>query len=147
MDNTRDLPGYKYYVDPETGDRPAVYVAYLDLVPDTRGAVNGLVFPVEAAALAGLDGRERNYERRDVTLGIDPPTGGRVWAYLGTPEARERFERGRELGAAVVDRAYFDAVRDGFAQIAPRELRRFDASTDPPAVPMTLLRRIDMPPI
>ena len=33
MDNSRDLPGYKYYLDPGTGDRPAGSVAYLDLAP------------------------------------------------------------------------------------------------------------------
>jgi hypothetical protein len=147
MDNTRDLPGYKYYVDPETGDRPAVYVAYLDLAPDPRAAVNGVVFPVESAALAELDRRERNYERRDVTPHLDPPTGGRVWTYIGTPAARDRFERGRERGAGVVDRTYFDRVRGGFAQLAARELDRFDASTDPPPLPMTALRRVETPPV
>ena len=30
MDNTRDLPGYKYYVAPD-GTRPAVFVAFLDV--------------------------------------------------------------------------------------------------------------------
>src|SRR3954467_12850461 len=76
MDNTRDLPGYKYYVDPETGERPAVYVTYVDLVKDPYSAVNGVVF--EARDLAALDARERNYERREVTGDIDPPTGGRI---------------------------------------------------------------------
>ena len=147
MDNTRDLPGYKYYLDPETGDRPAVYVAYLDLARDVGTAVNGVVFPIDPTALAELDRRERNYERRDVTAHVDPPTGGRVWTYIGTAAARERFERGRERGTAVVDRTYFDRVRDGFAQLAPRELERFDASTDPPPAPMTALRRVDTPPV
>jgi hypothetical protein len=147
MDNTRDLPGYKYYLDPETGDRPGVCVAYLDLAHDPRTAVNGVVFPVEAPALAALDRRERNYERRDVTAHLDPPIGGRVWTYIGTAAARERLERARERGAAVVDRAYFDTVRDGFAQLGPAELERFDASTDSPPLPMTALRRVDMPPV
>jgi gamma-glutamyl AIG2-like cyclotransferase len=147
MDNTRDLPGYKHYLDPETGDRPAVYVAYLDLVPDPRTAVNGVVFPVEDAALRELDQRERNYERRDVTAQLDPPIGGRAWTYIGTAAARERLERGRERGATVVDRVYFDTVRDGFAQLGPAELERFDASTDSPPAPMTALRRVDMPPV
>jgi hypothetical protein len=147
MDNTRDLPGYKYYLDPKTGERPAVFVAYLDLAPEPRSSVNGIVFPVDAAGLRVLDRRERNYERSEVGHQIDPPTGGRVWAYFGTVAARERFERGRAAGAAVVDRAYLDDVRAGFAEIAPREIDRFDASTDPPRVPMRALKRVDTPPM
>jgi gamma-glutamylcyclotransferase (GGCT)/AIG2-like uncharacterized protein YtfP len=147
MDNTRDLPGYKYYLDPATGERPAVYVAYLDLVPEPRSVVNGVVFAVDAGGLAALDRRERNYERSEVGDQLDPPTGGRVWAYFGTAAARERFESGRSAGTVVVERAYLDNVRRGFAQIAPRELDRFDASTDPPPVPMRDLKRVDTPPI
>src|SRR3954452_9313466 len=45
MDNSRDLPGYKYYVDPRTGERPRVFVAFLDLAPDPRARVNGVLFP------------------------------------------------------------------------------------------------------
>jgi dephospho-CoA kinase len=147
MDNTRDLPGYKHYLDPATGERPAVYVAFLDIVPDQATAVNGVVFPAASPVLDALDSRERNYERRDVTAQIDPPSGGRVWAYLGTRAARDRFERGRAAGAAVVDRAYLDAVREGFEHLGPRDLARFDASTDPPPVPMRRFIRVDAPPI
>ena len=127
MDNTLDLPGYKHYVDAETGERPAVCVAFLDLVPDPSSAVNGVVFPV--ADLAALDDRERNYERREVQPG--------VWAYLGTEAARARFER----GPTVVSREYLDGVRESFAALG--ELTRFEGSTDPPSVPVRDLRRID----
>ena len=147
MDNTRDLPGYKHYLDPVTGERPAVYVAFLDIVPDPSTAVNGVVFPAAPAELDALDSRERNYGRRDVTAHIDPPAGGRVWAYLGTQAARERFERGQAAGAAVIDPAYLDAVRESFEQLGPRERARFDASTDPPPVPVRALTRVDAPPI
>ena len=44
MDNSRDLPGYKYYVDRHSGARPAVHVTFLDLEPDPATAVNGVVF-------------------------------------------------------------------------------------------------------
>jgi hypothetical protein len=130
MDNTRDLPGYKYYVDPETGERPAVYVAYLDLAPDPASTTRGVLF--QRDDLPPLDERERNYERADVTDGIDPPPTGRVWAYIGTPAARERFERGN----AVVSRAYLQGVRQGLAQIGV-------APPDPP-VPVLALERVDL---
>jgi gamma-glutamylcyclotransferase (GGCT)/AIG2-like uncharacterized protein YtfP len=127
MDNTRDLPGYKYYVDPENGERPAVYVAYVDLAPDPASSVRGVVFPVDAPALEALDRRERNYDRREVT--VEPSPDGRVWAYFGTVDARDRFERGLAAGTAVVDRAYYETVRPG----------------EPPPVPVRSLTRVDIP--
>jgi gamma-glutamylcyclotransferase (GGCT)/AIG2-like uncharacterized protein YtfP len=129
MDNTRDLPGYKYYVDAETGERPAVYVAYVDLEPDPTQAVTGILFPVDPPALDALDRRERNYQRREVT--IDPAPQARVWAYFGTAAARGRFERGKANGTAVVARDYYERVEG--------------ASSDPPPVPIRDLTRIDVP--
>jgi hypothetical protein len=145
MDNRRDLPGYKYYVDADAGERPLVFVTFLDLAPDAGSSVNGVLFPVEDEALAALDARERNYERRDVTAGVEPAPAGTVWAYVGTPEARARFERGRSTGDAVVSRDHLQLVRDGFAALGPEELRRFAASTDPPPVPVRDLVRVDLP--
>src|SRR5436853_2805960 len=101
MDNTRDLPGYKHYLDPETGERPAIYVAYVDLATESRSSVRGVVFAVDERTLVALDRRERNYERIDVTGRIEPAPDGRVWTYRGTADARERFARGVAAGTAV----------------------------------------------
>src|SRR3954470_12595542 len=48
MDNAVDLPGYKHYEVPGTGERPAVMVAFLDVAPDPDPAaeVPGVVFEV-----------------------------------------------------------------------------------------------------
>jgi hypothetical protein len=126
MDNTRDLPGYKYYVDPATGERPAVYVAYLDLAPARGSSVTGVVFRPDD--LAALDERERNYQRVEVEIYPHGP----VWTYMGTAAARERFEHEN----VVVSRDYVDAVRDGLARIG--------ASTPQPPVPVVALRRVDL---
>ena len=139
MDNSRDLPGYKYYVDAKTGERPAVYVAFLDLAHDPATEVNGVLFPVDEDGLTRLDARERNYERRDVTVAVHPAPPGTVWAYFGTAEARNRFDQGQ----AVVSSEYLERVRARFEALD--ELRRFDASTDRPPVPVRELLRIDLP--
>ena len=89
------IPGYKYFLDP-AGARPAVYVAFLDVVPDPGAAVEGRAFEVED--LAPLDARERNYRRVEV---------GGIWVYVGLEAARERFA----AGPTVVSRAYLDGVR------------------------------------
>jgi gamma-glutamylcyclotransferase (GGCT)/AIG2-like uncharacterized protein YtfP len=98
----------------------------VDLAPDPDSSVGGVVFPVDGETLEALDARERNYERREVTGWVTPPTGGCVWAYFGTSDARQRYERGRSAGTAVVSRAYLELVRH-----------------DPP-VPVWDLERVDL---
>ncbi len=140
MDNRRTIPGYKYYVDPETGERPAVHVAFLNVYPAPEGRLNGVAFPVTQGVLERLDRRERNYDRIDVTPRLDVDLGGTVWTYLGSEAARERFE----AGTAVVSQDYFDAVREAFAAVGG--LDEFDRSTDRLTVPLRRLTRVDLPP-
>ncbi len=111
MDNSRDIPGYKYYVDESTGDRPEVYVAFLDLEPDPGTTVNGILFPATKERLAELDARERSYQRREVKPG--------TWAYFGRPDARRRATQDN----VVVQRAYAEGVRGGFAALGADQLR------------------------
>src|SRR5215213_5628464 len=114
MDNRRTVPGYKYFLD-AAGGRPAVYVAFLDAVPDGASSVGGVAFAVDADGLAALDARERNYTRVDVTARVDADLGGPVWAYLGSDDGRARYAAGARAGTTVVARAYLDGVRAGFA--------------------------------
>lgn len=119
MDNRRDLPGYKWYAAPD-GRRPAVFVAFLDVVEcdDADTGVTGLCRPVDAAALAALDRRERNYERVDVSDRVaGGGTGARVWTYRGSAAGRARLAAGRRTGTAVIDAGYLRAVQRGFAAL------------------------------
>jgi cation transport regulator ChaC len=145
MDNRDVIPGYKLYLDRETGERPSVYVTFLNIAPDPDGWVNGLVFPVPVSELPAFDGRERNYVRRDVSELVDVDVAGRVWAYVGRSEAEARFERGREQDSAVVSRQYVQRVRKGFAELGAEMLDAFDATTDSPDIPERDLERRDVP--
>ncbi len=145
MDNRQTIPGYKYYVDPRTHERPAVFVTFLNIQPDPGRHVNGVVFPAAAATLANLDARERSYSRCDVTEQIDGAFGGRVWAYVGRPEARRRYETGLRSGRAVVSRPYLDGVRSGFESFGPEMLEEFLRTTDQPEVPLRDLLRLPVP--
>ena len=107
MDNRIDLAGYKFYVDPATGERPAVAVAFLDLEEAPGESVAGSLVPVSADDLPGLDARERNYERHDVSNRFGDGAG-RVWAYLGRPDSRARLRRALACERAVVQRAYLE---------------------------------------
>ena len=98
MDNAVTIPGYKYYVDPETGERPAVYVAYLDLAPNPETTVNGVLFPAAPTAMKDLDARERNYERREVTGQIDRL---KVAHRGSVPQVRARLDGLKRVEAAL----------------------------------------------
>jgi len=145
MDNRVDLPGYKYYRRPD-GSRPAVYVAFADLVAYTGGPpVNGVCVRVDPEELPALDARERNYDRCDMThLLADPP--GLTWMYLGSIAGHERLAHARESGTAVVARSYLTTVESGFRALGLTELTAFRRSTDFGAVTVEELERFDLPP-
>jgi cation transport regulator ChaC len=142
MDNRRTIPGYKYFLDAATGERPEVYVAFLDVAPEAGASTCGLAFEVDDAGLEALDARERNYRRVDVRGGLDAELGAPVWAYLGLDDARERYAEGVRTGTAVVSRAYLDGVRAGFA--AHGMLEEFEAST-PLEAPLRDLELVRVP--
>jgi hypothetical protein len=126
MDNSVDLPGYKHYRAPD-GTRPAVMVAFLDVAPQAGALTNGVAIPVASDELPGLDARERNYERIEVTGHIEPALDGRVWTYVGLAAARERALRGAREHRLVVARAYQERVLAGFERLGQRA--EFEAGT------------------
>jgi hypothetical protein len=141
MDNRRDLPGYKHYTD-ELGRRPAVFVCFLDVMPDPRTAVNGLCIPVDGARLAVLDERERNYERVDVSASVDAGDA-RVWAYLGRRDSRLRMRWAVAAHRAVINAGYLETVTDGFAALGAGELEQCADSLAPGRLPIVALTRHD----
>jgi cation transport regulator ChaC len=145
MDNTLTLPGYKVYLSATDSSRPAVFVTFLNLVPADGRHVSGVLFAVDDEELAALDERERNYDRRDVTGLVDEERTGRVWTYVGKPEAEQRFALGAREGRAVIARAYLESVRAGFELIAADAIEEFDATTDPHGCPVLELRRVEIP--
>jgi cation transport regulator ChaC len=144
MDNRQTLPGYKYYIDLHDGSRPPVFVAFLNLVSHEGQAVNGIVFPVDAQELDALDERERNYERHEVTQYVTEGVGGRVWTYVGTADAEERFREGMRRGQVVVSREYMEGVLADFRAAGDDALQEFEASTDAPGCPVVDLERVDL---
>jgi gamma-glutamylcyclotransferase (GGCT)/AIG2-like uncharacterized protein YtfP len=143
MDNSRTIPGYKHYVDAESGERRPWFVTFLNIVRDADARVNGVLLSADASLLERLDRRERNYERTDVTDGLRETVDGKAWAYVGLPDAVRRFELGRRLGRAVISREYHERVRDDFTSAGA--LERFEELTEAPPCPILDLRRIDHP--
>jgi cation transport regulator ChaC len=142
MDNTRDIPGYKHYRTPD-GARPDVMVAFLDIAPHADGLVNGVAIPVDHEELPGLDRRERNYRRVEVSdsLGTRLPGGGPAWAYVGRRESRERAAVGRREGRLVAARGYIERVVAGFDVLGEREtFSRLTAPLLAPVADLVLVR-------
>ena len=133
MDNTVDLPGYKHFVTPE-GERPALMVAFLSIARVAGATVNGVALRVTDDELPGLDARERNYTRVDVTEDIDAGLDGQVWAYAGHNAARERLARGLREGRAAIASSYHERVLAGFDALGRRE--RFERLTAPMPAPI-----------
>jgi hypothetical protein len=145
MDNAVEVPGYKVYALPD-GTRPALAVAFLDLEETDGAEVEGALLAVDAAGLAALDARERQYERVDVTALVDPAPGGPVWTYVGRARGRARVAAGRAGTARVaIQRAYVELVEAAFAALGDDALGRYRASTEPPPFPILDLTRIDLP--
>jgi gamma-glutamyl AIG2-like cyclotransferase len=144
MDNRRDISGYKYFVDPETGARPQAFVVFLNLRPARGDRVNGVLFEADDGELADLDGRERNYARTDVSGCLSDDVSGKVWTYIGTDDAVGRFERGRRETSAVISRDYYEGVTADFNKIGRTALAEFERSTDSPPCPIVELKRIDL---
>ncbi len=152
MDNVADLPRYKHYVDAETGVRAHVHVAFLDIEPtdDEDAGVTGVLVPADAATLAVLDARERNYDRVEVTNAVSRIDGRalpeRVWTYIGSAAGRARLRDARAAGTAVVRGGYVRAVEEAYAAApALGGLPAYVASTEPHDLPVVELRRIDTP--
>jgi hypothetical protein len=145
MDNGVEIPGYKVYALPD-GTRPPLAVAFLDLEAADGAEVEGALLAVDAARLAALDERERQYERLDVTGLVDPAPTGPIWTYVGRAPGRVRVAAGRAGTMPIaVQRSYVELVAAAFAALGDDALARYRLSTEPPPFPVLDLTRIDLP--
>lgn len=140
MNNWEGGDGAKHWLNRDSGERPRIRVAYLDLREEEGSAVNGIAFPVDEGRLAELDAREINYRRIDVTAVFAGDVGGDVFTYVGLDAARERCRQGAADGNAFVSSDYAGGVRRAFEQFAPGALAEFDRTTDPLPFPERELR-------
>ena len=144
MDNRATLPGYKYYVDPVTGSRPALFVTFLNVVEDRSSIINGVLLPTRDRDLDSLDLRERNYFRLEVTDHVVEDVDSRVWVYIGSEAARRRYETGMTEGTAVVEEDYYNSVRSRFQGLGEPAFTEFIETTDEPECPRRPLRRVNL---
>lgn len=143
MDNSQDLPFYKFYIDPQTGRRPDVFVTFLNVRPVSGDKISGILFSVTEKELHMLDARERNYAREEVSAAISISVPGKVWVYKGTGAARARYVQSLSHDSACVQAKYYHDVHDAFQQLGAHHAQSFLDSTDAPEVPIVDLRRVN----
>jgi len=131
MNNWEASEDEKHFVDPGSGLKPRLAVAYLDIEKAPGEAVNGLAIPVDAARLRELDAREINYERIDASAGFDPAIAHTVFVYRGTEAARQRVRAGADGGEIYASRQYVERIERAFKALGPGQLDEYERSTEP----------------
>ncbi len=115
-------------------------IVALGVVRAASEAANGVVARVDAEELAGLDLRERDYDRVVVTelVAVDGPwdDADRVVTYVPRPSAIARYETARDAGRAAIRRDYWDLVEAAFAEFGDDALAEYRRSTPPPDIPV-----------
>jgi hypothetical protein len=149
MNNWEGGDAVKHWLDRDSGERPRIRVAYLDLREQAGSVVNGLALPIDERRLAELDAREINYRRIEVSEAFEPfgpqaeaTVTPRVFAYVGHDAARERCRQGAAEGNAFVSRDYAAGVRRAFESLGPDALAEFNRTTDPLPFPERDLRMV-----
>jgi cation transport regulator ChaC len=131
MNNWEATETEKHFVDPESGLKPRIKVAYLDIEERQGSSVNGLAIPVDAARLAELDRREINYRRIDVSTAFEPTIPQQIFTYVATEAARDRGRDETSDAAIHVSREYVDRVRRAFAALGGHALAEYEQTTGP----------------
>ncbi|GAB4528269.1 MAG: hypothetical protein Tsb0014_09490 [Pleurocapsa sp.] len=140
MDNSLDLPNYKYYVEPKTGNRPAAFVTFLNVCPIQSQAIMGILFRVSEKELQNLDRRERNYRRIDATNLIDYSINGKAWVYIGLDEAQQRYQQGLQQSNVMIAQDYFNSVHHAYYLLGKEAFTNYLATTEKPRVPIVNLK-------
>jgi hypothetical protein len=140
MNNWEGGDAVKHFLDRESGERPRIRVAYLDVERRDGRTVNGVAIPMDAERLAVLDAREINYARIEVSAAFAPGVSRPVYTYAGLEAARERCRRGSAEGNVFVSSDYAGSVRRAFERLEPGALAEFDRGTDPLPFPERDLR-------
>jgi hypothetical protein len=143
MENAATDADLKYYIE-ESGVRPDIVVAFLDVYALRGSSTNGVIFAVDDHRLREFDRREVRYERVEVTSQVNSADVAprRVWTYRGKPRARDVLRKGRADGRAFVSRGYMDYCRSGFARGGDESMRAFAATTDPLDLPLRELKMV-----
>ncbi|MDJ0589493.1 MAG: gamma-glutamylcyclotransferase family protein [Pleurocapsa sp. MO_226.B13] len=141
MDNSQNLPNYKYYRDRASGNRPGGFVTFLNIRPAQDETILGILFRVSQAELKSLDRRERNYQRIEIASQLNRDIEGRAWTYIGLEEAKQRYQAGLRQNRSIIASDYLNSVARAYASLGDRIFNNYLATTDKPKIPILDLQR------
>jgi len=105
-------------------------ILYLNVRRRSGSMTNGIVFVVDAAALAAYDRREWVYERVNVTDNLDVRIeGGQAFAYVC--RAEYCHAAGRRRTEAAVRASYVKIVESGLATLGANFRKEYERWSDP----------------
>ncbi len=144
MDNSVDLPNYKYYRHRQTGKRLNGLVAFLNIRPHLDQIISGILFRVSDAELKNLDRRERNYRRINIVNQLDTKLQGNAWVYIGLKEAEQRYQEGLKQSKTVISQDYFDSVQNAYLSLGSKKFLNYISTTDKPMLPIINLEKCEV---
>ena len=144
MDNRVDLPGYKYYVDCNTGNRFDGFVTFINVRPQRNQRIMGILFAVGDRELANLDRRERNYQRINVTNNVDIEVQSPIWTYIGLEQAEKRYQQGLKQSNGTISQAYWNSIHQAYLSLGKKAFANYIRTTDCPEIPV---RDLEMLPV
>ena len=142
MDNSQQIKGYKYYVNPTDLKQPDVFVTFLNVQESPDHAVKGILFEVSEEELRLFDQRERQYSRKDITDLLDIEIDGTAWVYTGLPDSMKRFEEAFQNNRAVISQTYQELVHSAYQSLGEDDLTAFKNSTINPGLSAMELKQV-----
>jgi len=121
---------------------PISGAAELNIYPEKKGRINGILYLITNEELLSLDKRERGYRRVDVTDKIEEFSfrGGRVYVYEGLPGSP--LASFADKGTYILIKEFLDLVT-GACDVRGKDFRdEFDKSTKPHAFPVLSYKNI-----
>ena len=118
MDNSINLPNYKFYISKDNQERENIFVSFLNIQKSPQKSVYGILFPIEKESLPLMDKRERNYNRVNITGSISNLDSldkeDIVYTYIGKKDANERYRKGKKENRVFVSKDYYDDILSSF---------------------------------
>lgn len=119
MDNKRDLPNYKYYVESIKGldKRPPCFVTFLNIEKHVDSEVMGVLFKVDQKMLEKLKLRETHYKLINIKTFLDFNFKEDAFTFTAHDDGLDNFKKGEKKDLAVISKNYFNLVEDAFRKL------------------------------
>ena len=120
------------YSEPGVGIVYPKFILYLNVMRDAGRLLNGMLFVVDAPALAAFDRRESIYDRVAVSDALEGVRveGGEAYVYVARPHST--MTGVTRPADAAIRASYLRILDDGFAQHGAEFRTAYDASSDAP---------------